>query len=210
MWMNREPVAIELCASITEAAALMSVKQVRRLPVVESCPDGRILRGIVSKSDLFRAYPANIDPFSQLAKDEYKGKETVGLIMSPHPVTTTPDTPIEQAAGIMRERKIGALPVLKKGALIGLITESDIFRAFVEILHSERGEARITFDISKHEDTLLHVVKLANVRNVRVVSVLTYDHDERPLCVIRALGGMMDLFLQDLWRSGHPVVNVLR
>ncbi len=210
MWMTREPATIAPGALISEAAALMSARQVRRLPVMEARPEGGMLRGIVSKSDLFRAYPANINPFSLLAKDEYKGKETVAQIMSSTLVTTTPETPIEQAAGVMRDRKIGALPVLHKGALVGLITESDIFRAFVEMLHSNKGEVRITFDTSKHEDTLLQVVKLANLRKVRVLSVLTYEHDGRPLCVIRTQGGLMEPFLQDLWRSGHPVVNVLR
>ena len=94
--------------------------------------------------------------------------------------------------------------------LVGLITESDIFRAFVSILESTRGDVRITFEIVPEEDTFGMIAPIALRLGVRVVSLLSVKQSDRQLCVIRLAGMAMEEMLEELWRSGHRVLNVLR
>src|SRR5580698_9393121 len=110
----------------------------------------------------------------------------------------------------MAQRKIGALPVVRAGKLVGLITESDIFRAFASFFSSTPGSARITFDISAGEDVFGWLGEKIRHRNLSVTSLITSRQDNMPICVVRVAGNSVDAFLEDLWNSGHRVLNVLR
>ena len=109
----------------------------------------------------------------------------------------------------MREEKIGALLVLRNEALVGLITESDVFRAFVSLFDHSKKSVRITFDVSKGEDILAVVASLAAQYSVRVTSLFSCQQDERSVCVVRVTGKKFDAFLEALWKSGHPVLNII-
>jgi acetoin utilization protein AcuB len=209
MWMSAAPVTIGSQASIVEAANLMTAKHVRRLPVVTAHPEGPRLIGIISASDLRRAFPAHINPFG-LKPETFRTDTTAADIMNPQPITTLPDAPIEEAARVMSEQKVGALPVVRDETLVGLITESDIFRAFVSIFESSSGGVRVTFDVSKNEDTLDLMSKLARLRHVRVHSLIATKQHDHPVCVVRLTGTAVDAVVEDLWKSGHQVLNVLR
>jgi len=209
MWMASELVTVAPETSIIDAAALMTAKHVRRLPVVASHSQYLGLIGIVSASDLHRAFPPDVNPFGP-RPEAFLTSTTVADIMQRHPIITTPESPIEEAARIMRDRKIGALPVVRDETLVGLITESDIFRAFVSILASASGGVRVTFDLSKSEDILDLVSKLARLHNVRVHSLITAQQRDRHVCVVRLTGVAVEALIDDLWKSGHQVLNVLR
>jgi hypothetical protein len=100
--------------------------------------------------------------------------------------------------------------VVDKDLLVGIITESDIFRAFVSMLESPRGSVRITFNMAKGEDIFGLIHRLASPRQVRVISLVSSRHHDTPVCVVRLAGGELDAFLDDIWKSGHHVLNVLR
>jgi acetoin utilization protein AcuB len=210
MWMSRDVVAVEPRAPITEAASLMNTHSFRRLPVVVELPEGTRLIGIISATDLFHAFPSHVNPFSIEAPAKHRSSQTVADIMTHDPITTVPDAPIEEAARIMHDHKIGGLPVLQKGKLVGIITSSDIFRAFVRLFELPEGGVRITFDLSQGEDVLGEVIEVASRWNVRVVSFISSHQDDRPVGVLQTSGGLIDRFLDELWKSGHPVLNVLR
>jgi CBS domain-containing protein len=90
------------------------------------------LVGIVSQRDLFRGALAAALGYGQHAQQKVMGMLVIKDIMSTDPVTTTPDTPLADAARVMLERKIGCLPVLEDGRLVGILTESDFLRFVVE------------------------------------------------------------------------------
>jgi acetoin utilization protein AcuB len=210
MWMTRNVVTIEPHTPVTEAAELMALKHIRRLPVVEQRAKGQHLAGIVSAKDILHAFPPEVNPFAVLGPDARRSAGTVGHIMSRHLETTTPDTPLEQAAALMAEKKIGALPVVRDGKLVGLITESDIFRAFVSFLAPPHRGARITFDMSKGEDVFGWLSREARKRKVRVSSLISSQQDKVPVCVVRVTGEAVEELLEDIWSSGHHVLNVIR
>lgn len=210
MWMTRDVATVAPGETIAHAAELMSRRRVRRLPVVDRQGGGPRLLGIVTSHDLFRAYPEHINPFSPLAENAQLEDAVVGDVMHRDPVTTTPGAPIEQAARAMCDHKIGGVPVVDKGQLVGIITESDIFRAFVGVLESPSGSVRITLSMAANEDVFALIHKLAAPLQVRVVSLMSTHHHETPVCVVRLSGSDLDRFLDDLWKSGHNVINVLR
>ncbi len=208
MWMTKNPVTVSLQTPIAEAAALMSRRRIRRLPVMES-PNGFALAGILSATDILRAFPPDVNPLALPLNGDGKHR-FVEDIMHRNPFTTAPDEPVEEVARVMGAQKIGSLPVLREGRLVGLITESDIFRAFVSVFNTDSRGARITFDVSQGEDTFGLIARVAKERKVQVVSLIRSSQNDMPVCVVRITGAGVEEMLDDLWKSGHRVINVLR
>jgi acetoin utilization protein AcuB len=126
-------------------------------------------------------------------------------------VTTTADAPIEDVATLMRDRKIGALPVLNnKGDLIGLVTESDIFRAFVAILGEHTKGVRVTFKTADDEDVFGFLAAAARGRKVKVTSLISSRQEGYVLSVIRLTGEDVESVMDEVWKAGHQPLNVLR
>jgi CBS domain-containing protein len=117
--MSRPAVTIRQDADFQKALALMQEKKLRRLPVVDD--DGQLV-GIVVERDLLVA-----------AMRYLQSRVEVGEVMTRNVVTVGPDTDLNEVARTMLERKIGGLPVVEHGQLLGIITESDIFKRFVEL-----------------------------------------------------------------------------
>lgn len=210
MWMTRDLVTAAPELRVAEAARLMARSHVRRLLVTRQQPDGLHLLGIVSARDVLHAFPPEINPF---AVEDTLARQSVARlseIMRHEVRTTTPDTPIEAAAAMMEAEKIGALPVLREQRLVGIITESDIFRAFVSLFCTAGAGARITFDISTGEDVVGLVTQLAARHRIALRTLVCTQQENQPVCVVRVEGRETDQFLEELWSSGHVVVNVVR
>lgn len=116
-----------------KARRLMEQHGIRRLPVVQ---DGKLV-GIVTLTDLLRAAPSAATTLSIWELNYLADKVKVAEVMSRHVITTTPDENLRNVAKVMVERKIGGLPVMEGDKVVGIITESDIFRAFVKLLEKQ-------------------------------------------------------------------------
>jgi acetoin utilization protein AcuB len=217
MWMTREVITIDPAASLASIAATMARSRIRRLPVVTPAPEGPRLVGIVTHSDVLHAFPPDINPFSANAADSVATLERTGGrarvyaadLMARDPLVTAPDAPIESAARVMRDRKIGALPVVSKDTLVGLITESDIFRAMVEVFEEPKRAVRITFSLGPDEDVLPLVADIARRRAMRVTSFIALPRQNPPVCVVQLAGDAVEQTLEDVWKSKHRVMNVV-
>ena len=110
-----------------EALNLMRSEPIRRLPVVDK--PGRLV-GIVSERDLLHAAPLDATSLSIWELHYLLSRVTVGKIMTRQVITVTEDTPLEDAARIMADRKIGGLPVVCNGEVVGIVTETDLFTGF--------------------------------------------------------------------------------
>jgi acetoin utilization protein AcuB len=217
MWMTRDLLTIAPTTGLAHIAARMARQKIRRLPVVSATAGGAKLLGIVTHSDVLHAFPANVNPFAVNAADSVAAIEsataasrvTAADIMARDPKVTTPDAPIESAARLMRDHKIGALPVVSQQMLVGLITESDIFRALVEVFEAPDRAVRITFSLSPGEDVLPLVMDIATRRAMRVTSFMALPRHEPPLCVVQLAGSQVEAALDDVWKSHHRVMNVV-
>jgi acetoin utilization protein AcuB len=126
-WMRENPVTIDPDATLATAQELMIESEVRRLPVVER---GELV-GIITNSDILRQIPATVEE----ADDDMRlllTQRTVREVMTYSPMTINPSATIQEAAARMLEYQISGLPVVRNGKVIGIITESDIFRLVVE------------------------------------------------------------------------------
>ena len=208
--MTRELLTVPPEMPVADAAKLMAQKSVRRLLVVEKHDAGPRLLGIISAKDVIHAFPPDVNPFAIVGPDARLTPTTVAQIMTARPRTTTPDTAIEEVAALMCAHKIGALPVLREKSLVGIITESDIFRALVSLLGSHESGARITFDATKGEDVFELMRKLSRQDNVRIISLIWTEQDQQPVCLVRITGAGVEKVLEDLWSSGHIINNVTR
>lgn len=138
--MSSPVITVEPNLPIMEALELMKSKGIRRTPVMK---DGKLV-GIISDKDLLNAAPSDATSLSVWELNYLLGKITVGEIMTKEVFTVTDDTPIEEAAYIMADKKIGGLPVMSKGHLVGLITETDLFRIFLELMGARQEGVRVT------------------------------------------------------------------
>jgi acetoin utilization protein AcuB len=128
-WMTLNPVTISQGTLLREAHWLMIDNKVRRLPVM----DGEHLVGIVTKEDLRRAEPSIGICLDLVKITDMLSRMTVRQLMTKDLQTVSSEAPLLEAARMMLEHEISALPVIEAGQLVGIITESDIFRAYVRL-----------------------------------------------------------------------------
>ncbi len=139
--MTQNPITVGPDLSVPDALRLMREKKVRRFPVVDS--HGKLV-GIVSDKDLLQAGPSAATTLAIWEITELLGKLKVSEVMSREVVTVQEDTPLEEAARIMADGRIGGLLVLRGEALVGIITETDLFKSLLELLGGRRSGVRIT------------------------------------------------------------------
>ena len=162
--MTREVVALPPQSTAGEALALCRERRIRHLPVLE---DDRLV-GIVSDRDLRSATPALGDP----ARAEALGRILVHEVMVREVATAHPDDPIEEAANALRERKIGCLPVIEDGALVGIVTSSDVMEALVYLMGAHEPGNRLEVVMPDRPGTLAGVSGIFGELGINIVSVV--------------------------------------
>jgi len=125
---------------ILDALKLMQREHIRRTPVIK---DGEMI-GIISDKDLLNAGPSDATSLSIWELNYLMSRIEVGDIMTTDVLTVTEDTPIEEAARIMVDNKIGGLPVMRDGHVVGLITETDLFKILLELMGARESGLRVT------------------------------------------------------------------
>ncbi len=139
--MTRPVITVRPETPIQDALQLMRSEHIRRAPVVDD--HGRLI-GIVSERDLLHASPSEATSLSIWEVHYLLSKITVERIMAKDVVTVTEDTPIEEAARIMADNKIGGLPVLRGSEVVGMVTETDLFKVFLELLGAREAGVRMS------------------------------------------------------------------
>ena len=152
-YMTHDLVTIEPEARLSDALNIMRACNVHRLPVVED----DLLVGIVSEKDLLYALPSVDRPISWVEASAKAAALPIRQVMHQDVVTVCPDCPIEIAAATMADHNIGALPVVSPSeshTLVGIITETDIFKLFVEMLGSRAPGVRASLEIDNRKGAL--------------------------------------------------------
>jgi acetoin utilization protein AcuB len=152
--MTKNPVTARTDMSVTDALDLMHEKKVHRLPVLDR--RGKLV-GIVSEGDLLYASPSPATTLNIWEMHALLAKLKVEKVMTRDVITITEDTPIEEAARIMVQQKIGGLPVLREKALVGIITETDLFKVFISLFGGLRSGVRVSASISGSKGTFSKV-----------------------------------------------------
>jgi acetoin utilization protein AcuB len=139
--MTKNPITVKPDLPIAEALEWMRREKVRHFPVVDK--KGRLL-GIVARDDLLYASPSPVTALSVWEVTYLMSQVTVDEVMTKEVLTTTEDTPLEEAARLMHDNKIGSLPVMRDGTVVGIITETDLFEAFLELFGGHSKGVRLT------------------------------------------------------------------
>ena len=126
-WMTADPITIHPQQTVPQAHQLMKKKAIRRLPVVD---DGDLV-GVVTFGDIREAQPSDATSLSIYELNYLIGLLTIDSVMTSEPITVDVNAKIAEAAQIMLEHKVGGLPVMEDGNLVGIITETDICRVVV-------------------------------------------------------------------------------
>jgi acetoin utilization protein AcuB len=168
--MTRNPVLCSPDLPVTEAFDLMKKERIRRMPVVDKA--GKLV-GIVSDKDLLRVTPSPATTLSAYEIPYLLSKVKVSDVMTKKVISVGEDTPIEDAARIMVDNKIGGLPVVTDGnVVVGIITETDIFKTFLELIGARRSGVRITMYVKDVRGELARVAQaVAEVGGNIVASV---------------------------------------
>jgi acetoin utilization protein AcuB len=152
--MTPDPKTIEPDATLEDAFGLMRALKIRHLPVVR----GHRVVGMVTWTDLMRATPPERAGLRVRATHAHLRNAEVSDIMTVDPVTTSPGVPVEVAARTLREHKIGALPVLERGLLVGIVTESDLFDVLTDMLGGDLRGARVSVQLTRGLSDVAKVV----------------------------------------------------
>lgn len=139
--MSKHPLTVKPKTSVNAALKRMRDERVRRFPVVD---DGGKLVGIVSEKDLLYAAPSPATSLSIYEMHYLYSRLNVEEIMTREVIVVQEDDPLEEAARILVDNKVGGLPVMRDGKLVGLITETDVFKTFMEMLGARDQGLRLT------------------------------------------------------------------
>lgn len=154
--MSHPVIFIHPDTSMQEALDIMRNEHVHRLPVVNK--NGQLI-GIVTEADLDKASPSVATTLSVWEIKELVSKVKVEKIMSKDVVTVAEDTPIEEAARIMADGNFSGLPVMRGPKLVGLITETDLFKVFLELFAGREAGVRITVEVPREPGQLAVLTK---------------------------------------------------
>ena len=134
---------------------------------------------------------------------------TVGQVMTPEVIAVSPDVPLEEAARLMADNKIGGLPVLdEQHWLIGIITETDVFRSMVDLLGARRPGLRVTFEVEDQRGTLAKLAGEVTRQGGNLVATAVYNRDGRnPIFMIKAQDVDRERLLATLRGAGAVVYD---
>ena len=168
--MTKNPMTVTADTKVDEVAHLMKKHNFRRLPVVD---DGKLV-GFLSDSDLMRVAPSSATTLSRYEINSLLAKICVRDIMKKDVVSVNVDATIEEVALIMYKNKIGGMPVVSNmGAVVGVITETDIFKTFVDVMGLADGKTRITLEVTDKIGVVKDIAEIFGQAGVSIDSLIT-------------------------------------
>lgn len=185
--------------SMLEARETMRGKKLNSLPVVD---DLKRVRGIITAEDIGKASPSDASTLSRYEANYLLGRLKVRDIMSRMVITVDAEDTIEYVAYKLYKHKVNALPVVdENNKLVGIISQTDIFRAFVEIMSMDRSCTRITFNASDKVGVIAEVSNLFKEADINIISVVSRQLEEGSAeVVVRA----------DLSKHGMAIIECIR
>lgn len=206
--MTKNPMTVTADTKVDEVAHLMKKHNFRRLPVVD---DGKLV-GFLSDSDLMRVAPSPATTLSRYEINSLLAKICVRDIMKKDVVSVNVDATIEEAALIMYKNKIGGMPVVSNmGAVVGVITETDIFKTFVDVMGLADGKTRITLEVTDKIGVVKDIAEIFGQAGVSIDSLITCKKENNKYeIVIRGDITNIDDIKAKLEAKGYKVIHTVK
>jgi acetoin utilization protein AcuB len=202
--MSKPVITVRPEMPMPEALDLMHKEHIRRLPVVNKRGE---LVGIVTEGDLLKASPSEATSLSIFEVTYLLGKLTIDRLMSKEVVTVTEDTPLEEAARIMADHHFSGLPVLRGKELVGMITETSLFRIFLELLGARRAGIRVTVSLLDKPGELANLTKTVTELGGNFIALGTFMGDSPSTGVVTFK--VEGVKLEELQKVLTPLVDKL-
>jgi len=202
--MTKNPITVDSETLVLDAQKIMKESNIRRLPIVDK---GKLV-GIVTQHDLLQASPSPATSLSVHELNYLLAKMKVKEVMKKNPVTFTPDTPFEEALRIGQEKKIGSFPVMDKGKLVGIATESDIVRFLTRSLGLREEGSRITIEgLGGKLSDLERIISIINQHGTIILSMISLPRSEKKdwMIVLRLKTSDPDPIVKDFKKAGFNV-----
>lgn len=168
--MTKNPVTVTPDTKVDEAAELMKKHHFRRLPVVE---EGKLV-GFLSDKDIMRVAPSPATTLSRYEITSLLAKMCIKDVMIKDVISVSDEATIEEAALLMCEKKVGGLPVVSGvGAVVGVITETDIFKALVDVMGVKEGKTRITLEVDDKVGVVKDIASTFSEVGLNIDSLVT-------------------------------------
>jgi acetoin utilization protein AcuB len=177
--MRSPAVSIPAETSLQDAYRTMREHGIRHLPIL----DGSALVGVVTDRDLRLATSA-------LSPNPFPTGSAVSTVMSRDPLTAAAWDPVEDAARVMREHKIGCLPIVEDGEVIGIITGLDLLHALIQMTGVDKPSGRIEVRLPDQPGELARLTAILSGRGVNIHSILTYPDSERSVRTVLRIGSI--------------------
>lgn len=205
--MSKPVITISPDMPINEALNLMKRDRIRRTPVVH---DGKLV-GIVSDKDLLNASPSPATSLSVWEMNYLLSKITVKDVMTRKVLTVNEDTPIEEAARIMADNKIGGMPVMRDSKVVGIITETDLFKIFIELMGARDKGVRATVTIHEQTGKLAEITKAVAENGGNFIAFGQFaGEDPTTRLVTMKVTGLTEETLRNLLAPAVERINDLR
>ncbi len=173
--MSKNPYYVGPDTSVTDAKALMNKEKIHKLPVLDS---NNQLVGVITKNDLLKAGPSEATTLDIYEMGYLLSKLKVEKVMTKNPIVVQSDEVVEVAAREMSDNGIGCLPVMKGELLVGIITQSDLFRTFVDMFGARHHGVRATFTLADHKGELANLSRGIADAGGNIVSFITSEGDD--------------------------------
>lgn len=173
-YMTTVPIAITTTTPVLEALEMMKKHEIRHLPVVDH---GKLV-GLVTERGLLTVSPSPATTLSVYEMNYLLAKMTVKEAMVKNPITCTPGSTIEDAALVMRDKKVGCLPVVDGPELVGIITQTDTLDSLISIFGIRKAGTRIVVDTRNRIGVLADILQVVRECNTHVIGVACRDRDD--------------------------------
>jgi acetoin utilization protein AcuB len=206
--MTRHPITVPPDMPVAQALQMMRDNRVRRFPVID--PKSNKLVGIVTEKALLYASPSPVTSLSIHEIHYLMAKITVQEVMATELITVTEDTAIEEAALLMVDNRVGALPVMRDQQLVGIITETDLFKTFIELFSARERGIRLTVLVPEVKGQLAAVTQAISQIGGNILSLGTFlgeDMSNR-LLTIKVAEVEQQALLDKMHEIGAKVVDV--
>ncbi len=172
--MHKDLFTITKDDRMTVAKKILKEKNIRHLPVV----DGKKLVGLVTNMDIRKAEASPATSLEIRELHYLLDKLTVGEIMTRNVITISPDISVEEAAILLHDNKVGCLPVVEDGNLVGIITENDVMEILIEVLGMKEKGSRLEVQVDDKPGALADITRIIKESNVNITSVVTDISDQ--------------------------------
>lgn len=203
-YMSTDPVIIGPNDAVGDALELLKDHSIRRLPVVSK---GKLI-GLVTNTDLMKASPSPVTSLSIHEINYLYPKIKIKDIMTSDVITIGPDEAIEEAAVLMREKKLGTLVVVDRNNLVGIITESDLFKAFIDVFNFDWPGIKVVVSFEDKIGELGKLTSLISSMDILIISlIITYSKDGKAVITMRLKTDQKDPVVKELEKNGYAVIG---